>query len=139
MKMKTSLRWLDEVDKTNMPLVGGKFANLGEVLKMEMNVPFGFCITTVAYQEFVQQSDLKECLSDMLGTINYDDYDAVSDVAEKMKAATINQEIPNHLKDDITAAYNRLRDDTKTIHFAIRSSCTYEDLPDSSFAGQYDT
>ena len=61
MEMKTSLRWLDEVNKTDIHFVGGKFANLGEVLKMEMNVPFGFCITTVAYQEFVQQSDLKEC------------------------------------------------------------------------------
>ncbi|MHA2047141.1 MAG: PEP/pyruvate-binding domain-containing protein [Planctomycetota bacterium] len=139
MEMKTYSRWLDEVDKADMSLVGGKSSNLGEMLKLEINVPFGFCITTVAYQEFLQQSNLMDCLAKMLGTIDYDDHDGVKDVAEKMKAATVNQEIPIHIKDDITVAYNRLRDDTKTIHFAIRSSCTYEDLPDSSFAGQYDT
>jgi len=55
MEMITSLRWLDEVDKDDIPLVGGKFSNLGEVLKMEINVPFGFCVTTIAYKEFVQQ------------------------------------------------------------------------------------
>jgi pyruvate,water dikinase len=109
------------------------------MLKMGLNVPFGFCITTVAYQEFVQQSNLMDCLSRMLGEINYDDHDAIRHVAEKMKAATINQEINNNIKDDITKAHNKLRDETKTIHFAVRSSCTYEDLPDSSFAGQYDT
>jgi phosphoenolpyruvate synthase/pyruvate phosphate dikinase len=92
MEMKTSLRWLDEVDKADIPLVGGKFSNLAEVLKMEINVPFGFCITTVAYQQFVQQSHLMDCLAKILGTIDYDDHDVVSDVAKKMKAATINQE-----------------------------------------------
>jgi len=139
MEMKTSLRWLDEVDKADIPLVGGKFSNLGEVLKMEINVPFGFCVTTIAYREFVQQSHMMDCLSKMLGTISYDDLGSVSDVAEKMKATTVNQEIPNYIKDDITATYHRLRDDTKATHFAVRSSCTYEDLLESSFAGQYDT
>ena len=104
--MKTCLKWLDEVNRTDMSLVGGKFANLGEMLKMEINVPFGFCITTVAYQEFVQQSNLMDCLSKMLGTINYNDLDAVKDVVEKIKTATVNQEIPSDVKDDITAAYN---------------------------------
>jgi len=137
--MKTLLRWLDEVDKTDMALVGGKFANLGEMQRMELNVPFGFCITTAAYQKFIQQSNLMDSLSRMLGKINYSDHGMIKHVADKMKAATVNQEINNHIKNDITKAYNRLRDDTKTIHFTVRSSCTYEDLPDRSFAGQYDT
>jgi pyruvate,water dikinase len=137
--MKTSLKWLDEVDKIDLPLVGSKFANLGEMRKMEFNIPFGFCITTVSYQEFVQQSNLTEYLSRMLGKINYDNHDAVKDAAEKIKAKIVNQEMPTHIKNDITEAYNKLRGDTKALHFAVRSSCTFEDLPDSSFAGQYDT
>ena len=137
--MKTSLKWLDETDKTDMSLVSTKFANLGELLKLQLNVPFGFCITTAVYQKIVLQSGLKKYLSDILGKINYDDYDSLNSATEKMKAATVNQEIPEQIKDDITVSYNKLRAKTKTIHFAVRSSCTYEDLPDSSFAGQYDT
>jgi phosphoenolpyruvate synthase/pyruvate phosphate dikinase len=52
MEMKSYLKWLDEVDKSDMSLVGSKFTNLGKILKMELNVPFGFCITTEDYKEF---------------------------------------------------------------------------------------
>jgi phosphohistidine swiveling domain-containing protein len=138
-ELKTLVRWLDKVDKTDMALVGSKFANLGEIQKMGLNVPFGFCITTVAYQKFVQQNNLRDRLSGMLEKIDYDDHDTVQSVAEKMKTVTVNQELNNNLKDDITKAYDRLQNNAKTIHFVVRSSCTFEDLPDSSFAGQYDT
>jgi len=137
--MKTSIKWLDEVDRTEVALVGNKFANLGDISKMELNVPFGFCITTVAYREFVQPFDLMDIISGVLGGTNFGDLEAVKHAAEKMKSATLNQEINNRIKEEITEAYDKLRDVTKSDHFSGRSSCTYEDLPGSPFAGQYDS
>src|SRR6266487_4352341 len=40
---------LDAVDRTSLLVVGGKAANLGELIKAGFPVPAGFCVTTAAY------------------------------------------------------------------------------------------
>ena len=139
MEKSESIKWLDKIEATDTSLVGHKFANLGQLFNMGINVPFGFCVTTTAFRECVQQSDLSDLLSEILTGIRYENLDSVKDSSQKIKAAVINREIYHSIKDDITKAYVGLRDKTNAGHFAVRSSCTCEDLPGSSFAGQYDT
>ena len=50
--------FFDEIDKKDLPLVGGKGANLGEMTKAGFNVPYGFCVTTESYKEFIEQNNL---------------------------------------------------------------------------------
>jgi phosphoenolpyruvate synthase/pyruvate phosphate dikinase len=67
----------NEVDKTSLPYVGGKGANLGEMLKAGFPVPQGFCVTTRAYQAFVQQSTEFGSLLDQLEHINPNDLEHI--------------------------------------------------------------
>ncbi|MBN1998695.1 PEP/pyruvate-binding domain-containing protein [candidate division KSB1 bacterium] len=139
MKRATYIKWQDNVDQTHKSIVGAKFANLGELVSLGMNVPSGFCINTVAFFEFTRQSNLMDYISKTLESVNYNDRKVVKRNVEKITASILKQEINSHIKKAITRAYNRLRKNTKASHFAVRSSGVYEDLPDSSFAGQYDT
>src|SRR5205807_3621146 len=40
---------LDTLDRTSLPVAGGKAANLGELICAGFAVPAGFCVTTAAY------------------------------------------------------------------------------------------
>jgi len=52
--------WFEELDKNDIPLVGGKNANLGEMLKAKIPVPPGFAITAQAYEEFITKTGIAE-------------------------------------------------------------------------------
>ena len=41
---------LVEVNRANVPIVGGKGANLGEMLRADLPVPPGFVLTVAAYE-----------------------------------------------------------------------------------------
>ncbi|UMO99514.1 PEP/pyruvate-binding domain-containing protein [Amycolatopsis sp. EV170708-02-1] len=99
---------LAEADGCPRDLVGGKAANLAEMISAGFPVPEGFCITTAAYRQVVA-----------------DDREGRPDVP-----------LPAWLETGIVEAYERLSPDGPV---AVRSSSTAEDLPDASFAGQYDT
>ncbi len=47
------IRWFEELGKEDVPLVGGKGANLGELTNAGIPVPPGFCVTAEAYKYFV--------------------------------------------------------------------------------------
>ncbi|MGC8852963.1 MAG: PEP/pyruvate-binding domain-containing protein, partial [Hydrogenobacter sp.] len=52
------LVWLDEVGIEDLPLVGGKNASLGEMIRnlssLGINIPYGFVVTSEAYYEFLR-------------------------------------------------------------------------------------
>ncbi len=43
----------NDIRAADLPLVGGKGANLGEMAHAGFPVPPGFCLTTVAFQQFM--------------------------------------------------------------------------------------
>ncbi len=106
-------RGLEEVDATQVALVGGKGAQLGELARIEgVRVPPAFCVTAAAYRE------------------------AVGGVPHLDQAAVLAAPVPDGLADEIGAALARLGEDAA---YAVRSSATAEDLPTASFAGQHDS
>ncbi|MCF0061826.1 phosphoenolpyruvate synthase [Dyadobacter chenwenxiniae] len=128
---------LEEVDKTKLALVGGKGANLGELSGIEgLKVPAGFCITTEAYKEIVENNAEVSSLLAALTDLKVDDRGKISEVSGKIRAAIENIAIPKNVADEM-AAYLAKFD--KKDAFAVRSSATAEDLPTASFAGQQDT
>jgi len=62
---RTDVVWFIEVDKEDLPLVGGKGANLGELTKLEIPVPPGFIVTTQSYFHFLDESGLRAKISDL--------------------------------------------------------------------------
>lgn len=133
--MGNYIKWLDEVSEEDIFLVGSKYSNLMEILKIGLNVPLGFCITTFAYQETIKKLNL----SDIIRKIDFHDLNSVKDNAEKIKGIITSLEIPKIVEEEIILSYKKLHKENNIAHVAIRSSGTFEDLPHISFAGQYDT
>lgn len=44
------IKWFEDIQETDSPLVGGKCLNLGLLIKAGFRVPAGFCVTTYAYR-----------------------------------------------------------------------------------------
>lgn len=128
---------LSAVDASQLLLVGGKGANLGELLRAGLPVPEGFCLTTAAYELASQQAELEELLHELTttyaGDINrLEHYAAMT--RDRLQSVTI----PPSLVDVLRDAYQQLTHNAP-LAVAVRSSATAEDLPFASFAGQQDT
>jgi pyruvate,water dikinase len=135
------IRWLNEVGKKDILLVGGKGANLGEVASI-VQVPPGFVVTSEAFLYFLEATGLKERIKEVLREFitrgEPDEYEKASAV---IRGLVESSPLPSDLEAEIAAAYNRLCELTgvKNVAVAVRSSATAEDIPEASFAGQQDT
>ena len=72
--------WFSEVDKEDISLAGGKGANLGEMTKAGFPVPNGFIVTAKAYKDFIKQNDLQVKINHLLGTVDFNNQDSLSQV-----------------------------------------------------------
>ncbi|WP_054251958.1 phosphoenolpyruvate synthase [Neofamilia massiliensis] len=135
------IRKFNEVGKDDIGLVGGKGANLGEMTQMGLDVPPGFCVTSTAYNYFIEYTNLDETVKVLLERLDVDNPDSLTQVSEKLQAKLNESKIPEDLEAEIRAAYNEFSKDVNLNNpqVAVRSSATAEDLPDASFAGQQDT
>ena len=129
---------LADLNQSNIFLAGGKAANLGELLRAGLPVPDGFCITTGAYQLFVQVNNLKDVIDECLQQIHGDAIQELDAASQKIRAAFNTAHIPGEMEEQIRIAYRALSNSVP-VGVAVRSSATAEDLPDLSFAGQQDT
>jgi rifampicin phosphotransferase len=128
--------YFNEIDRASLPYVGGKGANLGEMTKAGFPIPQGFCVTTSAYQTFVQVSEELNSFFDQLDRINADNLNEIRDLGQRIRNHLENISIPGDVKAAILEAWERTG---KEKPYAVRSSATAEDLPTASFAGQQET
>ena len=133
--------WSEECDPESIPLVGGKNASLGELLKAGIPVPAGFAITTKAYNLFLEQGNIKKEIFDVLKSVTQEDVASGEKASKKIRAIIENTSMGDDLQDYIGEFYRRLskRCNVPAVPAAVRSSATAEDLPGASFAGQQDT
>jgi pyruvate,water dikinase len=128
---------LDEVDRTQVALAGGKGANLGELSRIDgIRVPAGFCVTTHAFARVVAEAPSIDDRLDRLSRLEPDDREAIGALSAEARAAIEGVAVPDDLAAEITRSLARLGDEDA---YAVRSSATAEDLPAASFAGQHDT
>jgi rifampicin phosphotransferase len=126
-----------DIDKTQVAIVGGKGAHLGELSRIEgIRVPPGFCVTTNAFGRFMAEAPSIEDLLDRLSRLNPDDRNAIRKLSAEIRRALDGIAIPDDVAAAITLALARLGEQAA---YAVRSSATAEDLPTASFAGQHDT
>ena len=133
--------WLSECDKTSLPQVGGKNANLGEMIKMGLPVPEGFAVTVDAYQEALRQGGIEDEIYGTLSGLDPMDLEALELAGQKARELVIAAGMPPEIKAHITEYYEALakKYNAADLPVAVRSSATAEDLPTASFAGQQDT
>ena len=138
------IRWFEEICANDVGLVGGKGANLGEMVQASLPVPPGFCLTAEAYRDFVQATGLDGTIGEILADTDQHDPADVAVKAARVRSVIVEQEVPDDIVQQIGESYTRLAQDLGTedvagAPVAVRSSATAEDLPTASFAGQQDT
>ncbi len=126
-----------EIDQTQVAVVGGKGAQLGELSRIEgIHVPPGFCVTTDAFRRIMEEASSIRELLDRLSRLVPDDREAMRALSAEVRRTIEAVAIPDELAAAITSSLARLGE---PVACAVRSSATAEDLPTASFAGQHDT
>jgi len=127
--------WFNEVTKKDIPVVGGKGANLGEMTNANIPVPQGFIVTASAYFDFLRQAGIANQISDLLKPLDINNSKQLQKTAEKIQQLIIDAPMPPEIAREIEQAYVKMNKGL----VAVRSSATAEDLPEASFAGQQAT
>lgn len=128
---------LQDVDGTQVAVVGGKGAHLGGLSRIEgIRVPGGFCVTTDAFRRIMAEAPSIDDQLDQLSRLNPDDREAIRTLSAQIRRTVEGIVIPGDLAAAITRGLAQLGEQAA---YAVRSSATAEDLPTASFAGQQDT
>ena len=127
--------WFNEITKNDIPIVGGKGANLGEMTRFGIPVPPGFVVTASAYFDFLKQTGLIDKIRRLLEPVDVNDSRKLQQTAEEVQQLILKAAMPPKLAQEIEQAYIKLGRGL----VAVRSSATAEDLPEASFAGQQRT
>ncbi|MGH0432176.1 phosphoenolpyruvate synthase [Bacillus hominis] len=126
-----------EIENTQLSLVGGKGLNLGELTNIQgIQVPEGFCVTTVGYQQAIEQNEAFQTLLQQLTKLKVEDRAQVGEISRKIREVIMAVDISSDVEKAVTHYLARFGDEHA---YAVRSSATAEDLPYASFAGQQDT
>ncbi|MDI6734446.1 MAG: phosphoenolpyruvate synthase [Patescibacteria group bacterium] len=136
--------WFKDIGIEDVPLVGGKNASLGEMIKnlasKGVNIPDGFVITAHAYQKFLQETGLKQFVKKTLTGLNTKNLSDLTRRAKLIRETIKKADFPEDLRIVIVKAYQAFNElYPGTVDVAVRSSATAEDLPGASFAGEHET
>ncbi len=148
MKKKKKIKFVkffDELNINDVPIVGGKNASLGEMYqkltKKGILVPNGFATTSEAFNYFLEKAKLKDKIKEILSDLDVKNINNLMIRGKKIRELILKAKLPKDFEEEIAKAYYRLSKESKVknLDVAVRSSATAEDLPDASFAGQQET
>jgi len=127
--------WLSAVSASDVNIVGGKAASLGELSSHNLPIPTGFTVTADAYRHFIESTEIADELFDAVD-IDIEDSRALAEAERRARQLILEAPWPDETRSEILSAFKDLGSDSIV---AVRSSATAEDLPDASFAGQQET
>ncbi len=151
-----NILWFKEIHKEDVPIVGGKAANLGEMANNNFPVPPGFVVTTEAFKNYLDETGLGIEIFSILRNNDVDDNDALQNAAIKIQNMIKEEPMSSQLKKEILENYEKFSVNADVLkvakpaldliklgrdlsYVAVRSSATAEDRPNASFAGQQAT
>jgi len=143
--MATYVLPLRSVDLTRLAEVGGKNANLGEMLQsltaVGVRVPDGFVLTADAFRHHLREARLDGEIYAALDHLDVRDVTALARVARGIRERIQAAPLPAAIEREALEAYDELSRQygEPATDVAVRSSATAEDLPGASFAGQHET
>ena len=138
------IKFFNELSIKDVPLVGGKNASLGEMVRhlgKKINVPDGFAVTAEGYRYFLEKAGINDEIAKQLKGLNTKDMKQLAERGRNIRTTILEAAFPLDLKKEIVEAYKKLSKQyrSKSLDVAVRSSATAEDLPDASFAGQQES
>ncbi len=138
------ITWFADITIADIPLVGGKNASLGEMVRelsgQGVKVPNGFAITAEAFRHFLRAAKLDERIRSLLDGLDTRDVANLGQRGQAVRHALLEASLPEDLQAQIAQAYRELQGSAPVApDVAVRSSATAEDLPDASFAGQQES
>ncbi|NVL91048.1 MAG: phosphoenolpyruvate synthase [Desulfobacterales bacterium] len=142
MKKSDLVLWFKDLRREDIPHVGGKCANLGELFgRIGVPVPNGFAVSAGAYKVFLKKTRADKKIDTLLSGIDMADIESLQNVSRKIRKDIERLPMPKEIEKAILQAYQALCKQVgkKSVAVAVRSSATAEDLPGASFAGQQDT
>jgi len=127
----------EEIDESQVALVGGKGANLAALSRIDgIHVPPGFCVTTDAFRRVMTEAQSIDDRLDRLSRMKPDDREAIRALSAEIRRTIEAVAVPDDLAGEITRSLARLG---RRAACAVRSSATVEDMPTASYAGQHDS
>ena len=135
--------WFESLRKTDIPSVGGKNANLGELTSAGIPVPPGFAITAYSYKKFIEETGISSKIYEIIKetVTNPNDPKLYEVASKKIRDLIEATPMPKEIENAIRSTYEQLckKLGVNEVFVAVRSSATAEDLADASFAGQQET
>ena len=124
----------------DIPIVGGKNANLGEMISQlgskGVRIPGGFAVTAEAYRLHLSENNLTDQIAKLVSGLDKNNITQLEQVGQQVRDLITGVALPEVVVEEIKQAYAQLGEGTSV---AVRSSATAEDLPEASFAGQQET
>lgn len=138
------VRWFSDIRLSDVPLVGGKNASLGELYsalsKVGIRVPNGFALTAEAYRDALTAAKAWQPLHQLLDGLDKRRVDVLAKRAAEARDIVYRATDTAQLREQISRAYRQLEKEYgANVAVAVRSSATAEDLPSASFAGQHES
>ncbi|MBU2477420.1 phosphoenolpyruvate synthase [Candidatus Micrarchaeota archaeon] len=141
-----SIMWFREIKKEDIPFVGGKGANLGEMVNEAFPVPMGFVVTAQAYFKYIEEKGIKTEIIKKIDAIDVEKTEELEKVSKEIRELILRTPMSRMLETEIKDSYSKMGErrvaflSTREEEFvAVRSSATAEDLPQASFAGMQET
>ena len=139
------IRFFNELHLSDIALVGGKNASLGEMYQRlstkGIKIPNGFATTSEAYHLLLTENGIQEKIKTLLEGLDISDTLSLQERGHAIRELILAAILPSELIKELLSAYHMLSQEygKENIDVAVRSSGTAEDLPDASFAGQQET
>jgi len=133
--------WFQDCTKRDYLQVGGKNANLGEMLHIDLRVPPGFAVTTHAFDTFWEKEKVRNEIIRILSQITPGDIKSLEEAGRNVRSLIESTQVPETVTDQLSKSYKKLSKlcGVSDIPVAIRSSATSEDTKMASFAGLHDS
>src|SRR5271155_6217723 len=96
--MKPYIVPFEKLRNTDVELVGGKNASIGEMIstlsKLGVSVPGGFATTAHAYRDFLAQENLSGRIAEALGSLDVDDVERLATVGKQIRGWILSSPFP---------------------------------------------
>lgn len=134
------IAWFAEIGLGDREQVGGKGGSLGELTRAGLSVPAGFVVRTAAFERFLAALEREAPVREAVAALaDHEELAAITACSAALRRRIEASELPQEVRTDLTAAYERLVGAARGQPVAVRSSATCEDAADASFAGLQDT
>jgi len=131
--------WFKDIKKEDTNLVGGKGANLGEMVNSSFPIPNGFVVTLKAYFDFIKENNLANKIKHLINLIDLNNQKSLDNASRVIKKEIIEGKLSQTLVKKILSAYGYLGHPINEPFVAVMSSSNFEDLKNVSFAGQQES